>query len=154
MAFELGRDEIPKISSHALKALESYIWPGNIRELKNVIERAVYKSYSDKIKEISFNPFNNPFGDALEDVRLGKEKKKDESFQDPKVIDESSSNEPINVMDEILKKPFKQALGELEFYLISKALKECRFNQKNAAKRLGLSYDQFRGIKKKYSNKI
>jgi psp operon transcriptional activator len=156
MAFELGREEIPKISSQALQALESYSWPGNIRELKNVIERAVYKSCSDKIKEISFNPFNNPFGDALEDVGLGKEKRKDESFQNPKVIDESDSNEPItvNVMDEILKKPFKQAIGELEFHLISKALKECRFNQKNAAKRLGLSYDQFRGIKKKYSNKI
>lgn len=30
-----------KITDNALQALESYSWPGNIRELKNVIERAV-----------------------------------------------------------------------------------------------------------------
>jgi len=54
MAFELGRDDIPEISSQALLALESYPWPGNVRELKNVIERAVYKSSSNKIIEISF----------------------------------------------------------------------------------------------------
>ena len=31
MAFELGRDDIPEISSQALLALESYPWPGNVR---------------------------------------------------------------------------------------------------------------------------
>ena len=57
-------------------------------------------------------------------------------------------------MDEILKKPFKEAMGELERYLLSRALEDCRFNQKNAAQRLGLSYDQFRGIRKKHADRI
>ncbi|MCK5837585.1 MAG: AAA family ATPase, partial [Desulfobacula sp.] len=52
------------------------------------------------------------------------------------------------------KKPFKEALGELEWHLLSTALNECRFNQKKAAERLGLSYDQFRGIKKKYAGRF
>lgn len=144
MAFELGRDEIPRLSSSAIKALEKYPWPGNIRELKNVIERAVYKSSSDKIKEISFNPFYNPYGEFLEKPVA----KKETSQYEPK------NAEPGDVLGQILKKPFKEALGELEYHLLSKALKECQFNQKKAAKSMGLSYDQFRGIKKKYGDRI
>ncbi len=154
MAFELGRDEIPRISFQALKALEDYPWPGNIRELKNVIERAVYKSLTDTIKEISFDPFNNPYGDALENKIARKEKKRDESHLDSLILDESKVGESSDIIGHILEKPFRQAIGELEFYLVSKALKECQFNQKKAAKRLGLSYDQFRGIKKKYGNRV
>ena len=154
MAFELGRDEIPRISSQALKALEDYPWPGNIRELKNVIERAVYKSLTDTIKEISFDPFNNPYGDALENKIARKEKKRDESHLDSLILDESKVGESSDIIGHILEKPFRQAIGELEFYLVSKALKECQFNQKKAAKKLGLSYDQFRGIKKKYGNRV
>ena len=154
MAFELGRDEIPKFSSQALKELDVYSWPGNIRELKNVIERAVYRSSSNTIKEISFDPFKNPYEDALERKRVVLATTKGEVPQDKKITDELSSNGYFDVMGEILKKPFKQAIGELEFFLISKALKECQFNQKKAAKRLGISYDQFRGIKKKYSSRI
>ena len=154
MAFELGRDEIPRISFQALKALEDYPWPGNIRELKNVIERAVYKSLTDTIKEISFDPFNNPYGDALENKIARKEKKRDEAHLDSLILDESKVGESSDIIGHILEKPFRQAIGELEFYLVSKALKECQFNQKKAAKRLGLSYDQFRGIKKKYGNRV
>ena len=34
----------PRFSDEALRALEQYTWPGNIRELRNVIERAVLLS--------------------------------------------------------------------------------------------------------------
>ena len=33
--------QIEKIASHAMEALVGYPWPGNIRELQNLIERAV-----------------------------------------------------------------------------------------------------------------
>ncbi|MHB8068155.1 MAG: sigma-54-dependent transcriptional regulator [Desulfobaccales bacterium] len=35
------RRPVPELSPAAMKALESYAWPGNIRELRNVLERAV-----------------------------------------------------------------------------------------------------------------
>jgi two-component system, NtrC family, response regulator AtoC len=38
------RDDIPLLSSQALGLLKGYTWPGNIRELRNVIERAVLLS--------------------------------------------------------------------------------------------------------------
>ncbi|RLC23507.1 MAG: phage shock protein operon transcriptional activator [Deltaproteobacteria bacterium] len=147
MAFELGWDEIPTISLPALKLLEAYPWPGNVRELKNVIERAVYKSSSGMIKEISFNPFNNPYENSLEN-------KKNNAHTASSILNEPKADGFVDTMDQILKKPFKEALGELERYLVSKALSECRFNQKKAAEKLGLSYDQFRGIKKKYAGRI
>jgi transcriptional regulator with GAF, ATPase, and Fis domain len=39
-AHELGR-RAPRLSAEALPLLRSYVWPGNIRELQNMIERAV-----------------------------------------------------------------------------------------------------------------
>ncbi|WP_300458180.1 phage shock protein operon transcriptional activator [Desulfobacula sp.] len=152
MAFELGWEDIPEISSQALKALEAYPWPGNIRELKNVIERAVYKSPTPEIKEISFNPFTCPYGDTLE-KRNGSKK----TGQGPEIssIRGETALEEGAVLHKLLKeKSFKQAMGELEYYLVSRALKSCRFNQKKAAQSLGLSYDQFRGIRKKHAGRM
>ncbi len=168
MAFELGFDDIPKISSRAITALEMYPWPGNIRELKNVIERAVYKSSSGRIKEILFDPFDNPYGADLEKKIPAKglrpvqsppnlkglnESKQGVFWTDEFRAEEIKSGEPTRVMDQILKIPFKEAIAELEYYLMTKALKKAKFNQRKAAQNLGLSYDQFRGIRKKYSHR-
>jgi len=43
----LGRT--PRLSKEALKTLERYDWPGNIRELKNAIERALVLSRGDEL---------------------------------------------------------------------------------------------------------
>src|SRR5262249_26440714 len=40
-ASDHGQQAIPLLSPEALDLLRSYPWPGNIRELRNVIERAV-----------------------------------------------------------------------------------------------------------------
>lgn len=41
MKEDLGREDLEGFSSEALALLETYGWPGNIRELQNVVERAV-----------------------------------------------------------------------------------------------------------------
>jgi DNA-binding NtrC family response regulator len=43
LSVDLGRGEI-KLAPDAEKALQSYQWPGNIRELRNVLERAILLS--------------------------------------------------------------------------------------------------------------
>jgi DNA-binding NtrC family response regulator len=43
MSLQFG-ERTNQISNAAMKALESYTWPGNIRELRNVLERAVLLS--------------------------------------------------------------------------------------------------------------
>jgi DNA-binding NtrC family response regulator len=60
MAFELGRDEIPEPAEEAIERLCNYPWPGNIRELKNAIERAVYRAGEPVIYDIDFDPFRSP----------------------------------------------------------------------------------------------
>lgn len=145
MAFELGWEELPRISATALKALESYPWPGNIRELKNVIERAVYKSATGVLTDISFDPFQNPYQPLKETSRPLKTTETEANYHAGSRLQDAA---------QLLNKPLKKAIAELEIYMISNALDACRFNQKKAAKSLGLTYDQFRGLKKKYQDRI
>ncbi len=157
MAYELGWEEIPKISGSAAHALEAYPWPGNIRELKNVIERAVYKSSTHKIEEISFNPFTSHFGGRLENK--GKKPLKEKPEGQKMFLSETGEikkdlEDLTDIVDQIFKKPFKEAIGDLERVILSRTLKECRYNQRAAAKTLGLSYDQFRGLLKKHASSI
>lgn len=56
VAADLGRGEI-KLELDSIRALQSYSWPGNIRELRNVIERAVLLSEQKTIglKDLQFD---------------------------------------------------------------------------------------------------
>ena len=51
-------------------------------------------------------------------------------------------------------KPFKEAIQELEVELLRNALERSRFNQRDAADLLGLSYYQFRGLYRKYQDEF
>lgn len=59
---ELNNKSVTGISAEAMEVLENYSWPGNIRELKNIIERAVVLCDTDRInvgdlpREISMAP--------------------------------------------------------------------------------------------------
>jgi len=129
MAHECGRNYSPYFSDGVKKALLSYSWPGNIRELKNTIERAVYKSTKEEITEVVFNPFENPYSEKEKDCE-------DDLF--------SSYS-----LDE-----FEKAREDLDLSFISRSLIANDNNQKKAAESLGLSYDQFRGIYRKYYNRL
>ncbi|MEJ2715659.1 MAG: sigma 54-interacting transcriptional regulator [Deltaproteobacteria bacterium] len=41
IAAEMGLGRVPELDEEALRQLQEYEWPGNIRELRNVLERAV-----------------------------------------------------------------------------------------------------------------
>ncbi len=55
---DLGEKKSVSLSDDALKKLEGYSWPGNIRELHNVIDRAIVNVEGDLItaNEIKFAP--------------------------------------------------------------------------------------------------
>jgi formate hydrogenlyase transcriptional activator len=61
---------IDSISSKDMEALQSYSWPGNIRELRNVIERAIILSNSRKldIPITSIRKSDNPEKDDLAEI--------------------------------------------------------------------------------------
>jgi len=70
VSVDLGRGELT-LDDDSIRALQSYSWPGNIRELRNVIERAVLLSDhpSITIKDLHFDGHAN-IGVALLDTRL------------------------------------------------------------------------------------
>ena len=70
MCGELGIPIFAGFSSQARNQLSDYPWPGNIRELKNVVERAIYRSSGESkaIENIDFDPFNSPWRPATSPV--------------------------------------------------------------------------------------
>lgn len=132
MALECGRKEMPTFSEEVLSVMLTYPWPGNVRELKNVVERAVYRSDCSLIEQLDFNPFENPFAkiEAQELPSLPRaEQKLDLAF-------------------------FDHARIELDLLYLREALKQASGNQKEAAKLLGLTYDQLRGLYRKYQDQV
>jgi psp operon transcriptional activator len=134
MAVELGWEEIPQFSSNAVKALKRYPWPGNIRELKNVVERAVYRSDSLKIAEVMFDPFNSPY----------------EAGATEPEPDSPGPRAHIGDPVDMSVKPMKEAVWDLKIRMLESALAKSKFNQKKAAELLGLTYHQFRGLYRQY----
>jgi psp operon transcriptional activator len=116
--------------------IEQYAWPGNVRELKNVVERAVYRADSADITAIDFNPFNSPYTMPLDDTPL-------------REISPTIQEQP-----NLTSLHLKDAVKSLELQMLKMALEVSKYNQKKAAKKLGLTYDQLRGLLKKHAKAL
>jgi len=138
MAFELGRQETPVFSREATRLMEQYAWPGNVRELKNVVERAVYRTGSSCITEIDFNPFNSPYEMSLDKAPGKKEATVIKKRKQP----------------DLASLHLKKAVKNLEISMLKMSLEDSRYNQKKAAEKLGLTYDQLRGLLKKHAKAL
>jgi psp operon transcriptional activator len=144
MIKELGRDYFPGFSKSASQALLDYEWPGNIRELKNVVERCVYlcEDPDQPVREVNFDPFASPWRPLASRGRLNSSALKDSGKRSTLLPDEG---EPL-----ISSLGFKQQIQDYEQRILKEALKQCKFNQRKAARLLDLSYDQLRGYLRKY----
>lgn len=56
---------VPEIESNALEKFVNYAWPGNIRELKNAVERAIFLSDGRRIRASHLTEILLPLRDAL-----------------------------------------------------------------------------------------
>ena len=95
----------------AIKALQNYAFPGNVRELEHLIERAAVKAGGRAITA--------------------------ELMQDELTRQKSSSPGAFE-MHAALAMPFHESVASWERYLIEQALKVSRGNKSNAARRLGI----------------
>jgi len=120
-----GVDEEKKrieLSPEAWKFLYNYSWPGNIRELENVIERAVVLNSGGVIR-----PEDLPGNLSGEEQELDIER----------FI-------PLNA-------PLQKTLEQIEEKLIRRALKECNNVQSHAAEMIGITKSLFQHKMKKYN---
>ncbi|MBI9097954.1 MAG: sigma 54-interacting transcriptional regulator [Spirochaetaceae bacterium] len=125
---ELGRVEDISFSQDVIDKMVTFDWPGNVRQLKNVVERAVYICNDNEIKEIKLDPFENPFAEKL-------------------------NKKTLHTLD-LPVEEYKNAMKEMELGFVKKALVKSGGKQKVAAELLQLTYDQFRGLYRKYSDEI
>lgn len=124
MCRELKLPLFPGFTERARDTLLNYRWPGNIRELKNVVERSMYRHGSSEIPldEIVIDPFNR------------------QTIQEQQPVAEGPS----------LPLDLRQFQLSQEKELLQQSLQQARFNQKQAAELLGLTYHQLRALLKKH----
>ncbi|MDC7239766.1 MAG: phage shock protein operon transcriptional activator [Spirochaetales bacterium] len=166
MSRELGKPDVPEFTPELIQKIQGYPWPGNVRELKNTIERAVYKTEGKLIEEIELEPFSNPYPSLEQFSRKGaahtrafrdEEPAPEENGEEAGKVGAAQNNEeltsgPSEPAGEIPLAGYREHMLQVELNFIRRALEENRFSQKKAAEALGLSYDQFRGLYKKYQS--
>ena len=104
----------PAISDDAMDKLLSYAYPGNVRELENILERAVTLCSEDRI--------------APDDILL----KQGPGMVLPSVVDEMAAD------------GLEGQLEHIEREAIVKALEQTRYNKTKAAELLGMTFRQLR----------
>ncbi len=127
MAHECGYDTLPVFGEQVKRVLLEYSWPGNVRELKNVVERAVYTHPDGIIEALEIDPFRNPYQEGPDGTE-----RKDVSLPE---------------LDR-----YEEAKRDLDIDFLRRALGASRGRQSEAASLLGLTYDQFRGLYRKYKD--
>ncbi len=167
MARELEMELFSGFSRKAKDTLLAYHWPGNIRELKNVVERAVYRNNNPHVPvhEIILDPFASAFrptqrikAPTTHVVTADKHASHPASNMTQNTENTQAvalTNPPVsqdNVMQHDFEFPldFKHHSQQFEIDLLKRALKECQYNQKRTAEKLSLTYHQLRGYLKKY----
>ncbi len=148
LAFQFGQriaqnrewESFPGFSENMTDALMQHDWPGNIRELKNVVERSVYHA------EDAFSPVNtleiDPFISPYRPRRKNYTKEEMPTLQKEENNAHHNNGRPLD---------YNQTIAKLERSMLTEALKNNRHNQRDSAKSLNLTYHQFRHQLKKHA---
>jgi psp operon transcriptional activator len=137
---ELGWSVFPGFTDTALAELERHPWPGNIRELKNAVERSIFRwgDPDSAVDHVVTDPFISPFTPADEDTIA------DGAAEHVKEMPGKPAKETAASLT------FSEKIADLEKTLLQEALTKHGNNQRQTAEALGLSYDQIRGLVRKH----
>jgi len=130
---ELGKN-VKRFSPEVEHIFQSYVWYGNLRELKNVIKRATLLTDGDTI-EASSLPFEISHHDKLQFEQP-------ETSAFPSSVSVAPANyateEAIEIPRTMSETTLKGASIDAEYEMILKALKKVNFNKSKAAKLLNI----------------
>jgi len=113
-----GSGPVPRLSEEALNRLQHYDFPGNVRELENVLERALALAAEQEIQP--------------EDLQLGPVR--------PSAAAVADDEEPVAAAG----LPLQERLDSVERQAILDALAQTRYNRTAAAKVLGITFRALR----------
>ncbi len=112
-------EQRPKLSDEALQRLSNYDFPGNVRELENVLERAIALAVGQEIQ--------------AGDLQLG-----------PATAAEDEPEKDQPTIPAAASLPLQERLDSVERQAILDALAQTRYNRTAAAKRLGITFRALR----------
>ena len=135
MTAELKRNYFAGFGPEAEAQLMAHDWPGNVRELRNAVERSVARM--DRPERRLETVVVDPFGTT------GWTRLAAPASEAPAVVPAAAGSVPA-VPAETTGGDFAERTRAFEARLLTEALEATRFNQKQAAARLGLTYYQFR----------
>jgi DNA-binding NtrC family response regulator len=113
---------VRSVEANTLETLQKYSWPGNIRELQNVVERWTIGCDTDEL--------------SVEEITT--------AVGSPELVDASAEPVPSGTLS------FHQHVEALERKLIQRTMIAVGGNQSEAARRLGLNRGSFIKLLKKY----
>jgi len=118
--------DVCKLSNEAIAALSLYHFPGNVRELENILQRAATLCEDNTIQAENLEFISAPNTEA---ATLDTETAKPTPEENVQLSDDFS---------------LEKHLESIEIEAIEKALKETRWNKTAAAKKLGMSFRSLR----------
>ena len=144
MAHDLDWTGFAGFTAEAMARLEAHPWPGNVREIKNVVERAVAHAPQPgaPIGHILFDPFESPYRPpAPREAEIARVPRPEPAQESPQESAPAVAGRPLD---------FRKTVAEFEQSLLQRALGVNRHNQRATARHLGLSYYQLRNLLKKH----
>jgi len=141
MAHELGWESFSGFAADALASMDAYSWPGNIRQLRNVVERAIAKGSEPEValSDILFDPFDSPYRPSATSDQ--------QPEQGAPAVSPSPAAETVSA---VVPLDVRAEVAAFEKRLFEEAMTANRHNQRATAKHLGLSYHQLRNALKKH----
>ncbi|MCG7896150.1 MAG: sigma 54-interacting transcriptional regulator [Candidatus Thiodiazotropha taylori] len=132
----------PGITERALSALRNYNWPGNIRELENIIERGVIITANDTHIDLP-----NLFPELSVEAPVTTQTQTSTLAETP--TPQTNEHSLDRMLDQILDQ--KIPLGTVENRLLDRAVERARGNLASAGRMLGLTRPQMAYRLKKHS---
>lgn len=143
--FNQGKDNPVTLSDEARQTLLGYSFPGNVRELENMLERActLCEKHTIRSSDLNLQPMATeaalsiqaPMQDSVPAESLANTEKLRKSFADapfkPRPVHPAFHN-------------LDQYIEDIERATLEQVLEESRWNKTLAAKRLGISFRQLR----------
>ena len=127
-----------KLASVTVRYLQSYHFPGNVRELENMLERALAFSNGEvvNVEDLGLKP---TVSDADENERA-------EPVGEPEshAAPAAAERRPVRVSEDGIPESLPDYLDQIERDTIQRALEKTRYNRTAAARLLGITFRALR----------